>query len=137
MEKDYFLVSKDGKIGILHKNGEVLVPIEYDESSVTFVENKSTSIPVIPLKKEGAWYYFTHYGTLITKNDNLCNHFFYSSEGSMLGVYKKGEKYNILYKDGSSSEEYDWISEDGYLSRRKNDSYFIFEKTVIPYYIKK
>ncbi|MDN3692851.1 hypothetical protein QWZ06_11460 [Chryseobacterium tructae] len=135
LDRDYFMVLKEGKIGIVHKNGKILVPIEYEESTITFAENKSTYIGIVPLKKENIWYYFNNGGDLITENDNACHHFFNSSE-IKLGVYKKGEKYSILYKDGSSSKDYDWISEQGYLARRKNDFYFIFEKKAIPYYVK-
>ncbi|AZA89677.1 Uncharacterised protein [Chryseobacterium nakagawai] len=135
LEDNSFLVLKDRKIGIIDKTGKILVPIEYEESTVNFIENRISTVNTIPLRKENVWYYYHPAGKLITKSNVLCDTFLYGQ--TKLGIYKNGQKYGLLYTDGTTlPQEYDWISEDGVLARTGNDFYFIFEKSIIPYYVK-
>ncbi|SIS66454.1 WG containing repeat-containing protein [Chryseobacterium ureilyticum] len=135
LDENYFMIVKDGKIGIIDKAGTILVPIEYEESPVEYTEKRAKVVNIIPLRKGNTWYYYTTQGKLITTSPMFCHTLLYGQ--TKLGIYQKGTKFGLLYTDGSTLEkEYDWISEDGLLARAGNDFYFIFEKRIIPYYVK-
>ena len=131
-----FLTLKDQKLGIIRSTGESLVPLEFEESTIDFTGKKEEIfVNIIPLKKENIWYYYEPKGKLITQSPMKCQTLLYGQP--KLGIYKNGQKYGILYTDGTTlQKEYDWISEDGLLARTGNDFYFIFDKDIIPYYVK-
>lgn len=131
-----FLVLKDQKLGIIQSTGEFFVPLEFEESLINFMEKqKEIFVSIIPLRKENTWYYYEPTGKLITKSTIKCQTLLY--EQSKLGIYKNEEKYGLLYTDGTTlQKEYDWISEDGLLARTGNNFYFIFDKSIVPYYVK-
>ncbi|MGE8552569.1 MAG: WG repeat-containing protein [Chryseobacterium jejuense] len=135
LDDNYFMIVKDGKIGIIDRAGTIILPIEYEESSIDYTEKRTNVVHIIPLRKENTWYYYTTQGKLITTSPMLCQTLLYGQKE--LGIYKKGTKYGLLYTDGTTLEkEYDWISEDGILARTGNNFYFIFEKRIVPYYVK-
>ncbi|UHO39962.1 WG repeat-containing protein [Chryseobacterium capnotolerans] len=135
LDDNYFMVLKEGKIGIIDRPGKILVPIEYEESSINFIPNRINVINILPLKKDNVWYYYNTKGELITKSPWLCQTLLYGQ--TKLGIYQNGQKYGLLYTDGTTlQKEYDWISEDGLLARTGNDFYFILDKRIVPYYVK-
>ncbi|RXM51052.1 MULTISPECIES: WG repeat-containing protein [unclassified Chryseobacterium] len=135
LDGNYFMVRKDGKIGIIDRTGKILVPFEYEESPVNFIPNRVNVVNILPLKKDNVWYYYNPEGKLITQSLWLCQTLLYAQ--TKLGIYQNGQKYGLLYTDGTTLEkEYDWISEDGILARTGNDFYFILDKRIVPYYVK-
>lgn len=141
LSENTFLAMKNNKIGIIDNEGKFIVPLEFDESTVEFSENRNGYNSIIPLKKDEIWYYYGHKGQFILKSAQLCiSHIspYYNSKGEKFGVYKSGEKYNILYQDGGSLEhDYDWISENGILASIGNNFYFIKQdRTAFPYYVR-
>ncbi|GEJ44227.1 hypothetical protein [Chryseobacterium sp. ON_d1] len=129
---------KNNRLGIADNDGTFRVPPEFEESTVEFSESRKGYLNLIPLKKDGIWYYYSNKGQFMMKSDKLCianiSPFFHYNE--KFGIYKNGEKYNILYNDGQSLEsDYDWISENGILVKNGNNYYFVLQnRTVVPYF---
>lgn len=135
LDGNYFMVRKNGKIGIIDRTGKILVPFEYEESPVNFIPNRINVVNILPLKKDNVWYYYDPEGKLITQSPWLCKTLLYAQ--TKLGIYQNGQKYGLLYTDGTTlQKEYDWISEDGLLARTGNNFYFILDKRIVPYYVK-
>lgn len=135
-----FLALRNKKLGILDFDGKVLVPLQFEKSSIEFIGDNTRTVQLIPLKKEGIWYYYDYDGNLWLKGDQPLTRFPSAQRRptDALGFYPKGEKFNILYINGKSlGKDYGWVSGNGSLVGNGNDIYFVRpDATVIPYYVK-
>ena len=127
-------------IGIVNLNNEIIVPLEYDNITRRG-GNYPIATKIIGLHKNNTWEYFDltnlQRGSIL-KSKHKC----YILEGlalkDALGIYKEGDKYNILFKDGSTlPTAYDWISDNGLIATKNGNVYILNnDKSAYLYYEK-
>ncbi|KGO85237.1 hypothetical protein Q765_17230 [Flavobacterium rivuli WB 3.3-2 = DSM 21788] len=127
-------------IGIVNLNNEIIVPLEYDNITRRG-GNYPMATKIIGLHKNNTWEYFDltnlKQGSIL-KSTHKC----YILEGlalkDALGIYKEGNKYNILFKDGSTlPTAYDWISDNGLIAINNGNVYILNnDKSAYLYYEK-
>lgn len=127
-------------IGIVNLNNEIIVPLEYDNITRRG-GNYPIATKIIGLHKNNTWEYFDltnlKQGSIL-KSPHKC----YILEGlalkDALGIYKIGEKYNILFKDGSTlAQDYDVITKNGIVATKNGNVYILNDdKSAYLYYEK-
>ncbi|MBD8084591.1 hypothetical protein [Chryseobacterium caseinilyticum] len=123
------------KIGVINGNGKIIIPFTYNKILLS-----SKRPNVIGLKNISNWEYYNLSDklTLILKSKFECMNIGEIANKNGFGIYKINNKYNVLFKDGSSlNKNYDWISDNGTIGIDDN-KVFIFgsDKTPFLYYEK-
>lgn len=128
------------KIGIVNLNNEIIVPLEYD-SITRRGGNYPVATKIIGLHKNNIWEYFDLTNLAkgaVIKSPHKC----YILEGIALkgavGIYKEDNKYNILFKDGSTlPNSYDTIADNGLIATNNGNVYILNDnKNAFLYYEK-
>lgn len=135
IRRNFIIAEKNGKIGIVNENNHAILPFSYAKVIVSKVNPD-----LIGLKINSNWEYYNLYDKpiLVLKSKFECTNIGEIIIEDGLGIYKINNKYNVLFKDGTSfSQNYDWISGQGTIAIDEN-KVFIFgnDKTPFLYYEK-
>ena len=121
------IAKEKNKIGVVDANKTALLPFKYEDIVISKPHNYTIS-NLVGLKNENIWEYYTlgNKPILITTSKFKCQNMGEILIKNGFGTYKNNQKFNILFKDGSSLEkEYDWISNDGTISIEENKIYIL------------
>lgn len=135
IRRNIFIAKKNGKIGIVDENNKPKLPFSYSKIILSKVNPN-----LVGLKINSNWEYYdlADIPKTILKSKFECENIGEIVINDGFGMYKINEKYNILFKDGTSlSQNYDWISNKGTVAIDNNKVYlFGDEKTPFLYYEK-
>lgn len=135
IRNSFIIAKKKMKIGVINGNSKIIIPFTYNRILLS-----SKRPNVIGLKNISNWEYYNLSDklTLILKSKFECMNIGEIANKNGFGIYKINNKYNVLFKDGSSlNKNYDWISDNGTIGIDDN-KVFIFgsDKTPFLYYEK-
>lgn len=131
------IASLNDKIGVKNLQEDVILSHEYD---MVIGEYKDSEEFIYGLNESGYWYYFSSSEPkkIICKSPHKIDIFSENNTLSpkVIGIFKIGEKYNLLRKDGTIlSENYDWLHRNGNIGKKDNRFYLILDdSTEIFYY---
>jgi len=133
IRRSLIVARKNGKIGIVNENSAIL-PFSYSKVILSKDPN------LIGLKINSKWEYYNLYNKpiLVLESKYECENIGEIIIKDGFGIYKINNKYNVLFKDGTSlNQNYDWISDKGTMAI-DNNKVFIFgnDKTPFLYYEK-
>ncbi|KFF03866.1 WG repeat-containing protein [Chryseobacterium luteum] len=135
IKRNLVIAKKNGKIGIVDENNKLMLPFTYSKVILS-TENPD----LIGLKINSVWEYYNllRTPTLVLKSKFECRNIGGIIINDGFGIYKANDKYNILFKDGSSlNKNYDWISDKGTIAIDNNKVYiFGNDKKPFLYYEK-
>jgi len=125
---DFFVVKLKNKIGVINTKGEKLIPFDYEE--VTFSRGNYYSTPQkIGLKKGSKWTYFNLPNpekNVIISSKQKCIQMHNLLMKNSVGIFEKKKRFNILFENGETLEDYyDWISENGLVGIKNKSVYFL------------
>lgn len=135
IRKNFIVAKKNGKIGMVNENNNAVLPFSYSKVILSKADPN-----LIGLKINSNWEYYNVYNkpVLVLKSKFECENIGEMINENGFGIYKINNKYNLLFKDGTSlSQNYDWISDKGTIAIDGN-KVFIFanDKTPFLYYEK-
>jgi len=135
IRRSLVIAKKSGKIGIVDRNNKITLPFKYNK---IILSNERSNL--IGLKINSIWEYYNLFDNLglVLKSKYECKNIGEIIVDDGFGIYKINNKYNILFKDGTSlNQNYDWISDKGTVAIENNKVYiFGNEKTPFLYYEK-
>lgn len=130
------IARKGTKYGVISLVSKEIIPFIYSDIS-TNANYKVTQIT--GFLKGTDWYYFDlalQVPKLILKSRHKCESSGFVELKNALGIYKTGNAYNILFKDGSTlPQNYDLITKNGIVSTKNGNVYIITDdKSAYLYY---
>lgn len=135
IRRNLIIAKKSGKIGVVDVSNKIILPFKYNK--IILSEEKTD---FIGLKSNSIWEYYSLLDNLdlVLKSKYECNNIGEIIIDNGFGIYKVRNKYNILFKDGTSlNKNYDWIFNKGTIAIDDNKVYiFGNEKTPFLYYEK-
>ncbi|MDQ0595266.1 hypothetical protein QFZ37_003635 [Chryseobacterium ginsenosidimutans] len=134
IKRNLVIAKRNGKIGIIDENNKLTLPFTYNKLIL------SQDPELIGLRNNKIWEYYTLLDkpSLILKSKFECENIGGVILSGGFGIYQLNYKYNILFKDGTSlNQYYDWISDKGTVAIDDNKVYIIGdEKKTFLYYEK-
>lgn len=125
---DYFVMKKEGKIGVIDKNEKEILPFEYTD----YIFSRGdyfVSPQKIGLKKDKEWNYFEVNeikGNAIVTSKIECFKMHNIFLKNALGIFKKKESFNILFTNGKKlKKNYNWISDNGLIGIKSKSVYLL------------
>lgn len=125
---DFFVLKLNNNIGVINAKNETIIDFKYEEA--TFSRDDYYTTPqTIGLKKGNTWTYFelpksTKNGILSSKHQ--CFQMHALALENAIDVFKKRNRFNILFKNGKKlNKYYNWISNNGLVGTRNKVVYFI------------
>jgi len=125
---EFFVVKLNNKIGVIDTKGAHLVPFDYED--LTFSRGDYYTIPQkIGLKKGNEWIYFdlpSSENEVILSSKHKCVQMHDLSIEHSIGIFQEGKRFNILFENGETLDEYyDWISKNGLVGIKNESVYFL------------
>ncbi|WP_102981504.1 WG repeat-containing protein [Chryseobacterium scophthalmum] len=130
IRRSLVIAKKSGKIGIVDGNNKITLPFKYNK---IIISNERPNL--IGLRINSIWEYYNLFDNLglVLKSKYECKNIGELVVDDGFGIYKINNKYNILFKDGTSlNQNYDWISDKGTIAIDNNKVY-IFGNEKIPF----